>query len=106
MTEEVEAAAPAVPVEVGEHTCGEGDGHTTYPAALASQEAVCESEELFTRLLQDLNAKLQTAQPKKFRPSKYRVPTGEQSQAAVMQGQQQGPETYAFALVLHKATPH
>lgn len=75
MTEEVEAAAPAAPVGVKEHSCGDDDGHTTYPAALASQEAVCEDGELFTRLLQDLNAKLQTAQPKKYRPSKYRVPT-------------------------------
>jgi hypothetical protein len=79
MTEEVEAAAPAAPVDVKEHTCGEEDGHTTYPAALANQEAVCEDGELFTRLLQDLNAKLQTAQPKKYRPSKYRVPTGERA---------------------------
>ncbi|KAF6265476.1 hypothetical protein COO60DRAFT_957936 [Scenedesmus sp. NREL 46B-D3] len=74
MTEEVEAvAAPQVAVE--QHTCGEEDGHTLYPAALASQQAVFEDGELFTRLLQDLNAKLQTAQPKKYRPSKYRVPT-------------------------------
>jgi hypothetical protein len=92
MTEEVEAAAPEVPVEVEEHAFGEEDGHTTYPAALASQEAVCESEELFTRLLQDLNAKLQTAQPKKYRPSKYRVPIGERARAAVMQSQQQGSD--------------
>lgn len=79
--EEVEAAAPAAPVGVKEHSCGDDDGHTTYPAALASQEAVCEDGELFTRLLQDLNAKLQTAQPKKYRPSKYRVPTGKCGQA-------------------------
>jgi hypothetical protein len=86
MTEEVEAAAPAALVEVEEHKCGEDDGHTTYPAPLASQEAVCDSEELFTRLLQDLNAKLQSAQPKKYRPSKYRVPTGERAQAAAVEG--------------------
>jgi hypothetical protein len=81
MTEEAEAAAPAARVDVKEHSCGEEDGHTTYPAALATQEAVCEDGELFTRLLQDLNAKLQTAQPKKYRPSKYRVPIGKRAQA-------------------------
>lgn len=75
----VEADAPPAPAAPpATHTVSAGeDGATLYPAALASHEAVCEDEALFTRLLQDLNAKLQAAEPRKYRPARYRVPTGE-----------------------------
>lgn len=78
---EVEAPAPVEAPKV--HTLGEDSGLTTYPGPLATQEAVVEDQQLFIRLLQDLNAKLQTAQPKKYRPSKYRVPTGETCQEGI-----------------------
>lgn len=72
---DIEAPAPAEVPKV--HTPGEDSGLTTYPVALATQEAILEDQQLFTSMLQDLNAKLQNAQPKKYRPSKYRLPTGE-----------------------------
>jgi len=65
-----------------EHVIKQQDSLTLYPAALATHEEVVDQEkrDLFKALLQDLNAKLQTAEPRKFRPSKYRVPTGTLSQ--------------------------
>lgn len=50
--------------------------HTKYPAALASHQQVLEDKELFLALLQDLCTKLQDAEPKQWRPTKFRVPTG------------------------------
>lgn len=50
--------------------------HTLYPSPLASHETVLEDKELFLSLLQDLCTKLQEAEPKQYRPTKFRVPTG------------------------------
>jgi hypothetical protein len=71
---EVDVKPPAAQ----EHVIKQQDSLTLYPAALATHEEVVDQEkrDLFKALLQDLNAKLQTAEPRKFRPSKYRVPTG------------------------------
>jgi hypothetical protein len=69
--------APAGPQEALEHAVEIIDGeHTKYPAALASHERVLEDKELFLALLQDLCTKLQDAEPKQWRPTKFRVPTG------------------------------
>lgn len=50
--------------------------HTKYPQALATHEAVLGDKQLFLDLLQDLCTKLQDAEPRQFRPTKFRVPTG------------------------------
>lgn len=69
--------APAAPQKDLEHAIEIIDGeHTKYPAALASHEKVLEDKELFLALLQDLCTKLQDAEPKQWRPTKFRVPTG------------------------------
>lgn len=70
------AAPPEVPPSLEHDVVIEEDEHTKYPAALASHEGVLEDKQLFLGLLQDLCTKLQDAEPKKFRPTKFRVPTG------------------------------
>jgi hypothetical protein len=50
--------------------------HTKYPAPVLTHEKVLEDKELFLALLQDLCTKLQDAEPKLWRPTKFRVPTG------------------------------
>lgn len=79
-------AAPQAPDEADdealEHAVEIEEGvHTLYPQALTSHEAVLGDKQLFMELLQDLLAKLQYAEPPKYRPGKFRVPTGERQQA-------------------------
>lgn len=70
-------AAPEVAPVLQEHDVVIEEGeHTKYPAPLASHEKVLEDKELFLALLQDLCTKLQDAEPKQWRPTKFRVPTG------------------------------
>jgi hypothetical protein len=72
--------APEAPAEAPaalEHDIVLEDGeHTKYPAPLSTHEKVLEDKELFLALLQDLCTKLQDAEPKLWRPTKFRVPTG------------------------------
>lgn len=60
-----------------EHDVVIEDGeHTKYPAPLATHDKVLEDKELFLALCQDLCTKLQDAEPRLWRPTKFRVPTG------------------------------
>ena len=75
MEPEPAATAEVAPSQEHDVVIEEGE-HTMYPAALASHETVLEDKQLFLSLLQDLCTKLQDAEPKKFRPNKFRIPTG------------------------------
>jgi hypothetical protein len=68
--------APEAPAPQEHQVVTEDGEHTKYPAALASHQQVLEDKGLFLALLQDLCTKLQDAEPKQWRPTKFRVPTG------------------------------
>lgn len=73
----VQSPTSGAPAPDAIHVSGVGtDGLTTYPAALATQDAVVSDAALFVCLLTDLNSRLQGCNPRRFRPSKYRIPTG------------------------------
>ena len=88
------APAPAEPAPVLEHDVVIQEGeHTAYPAPLASHEKVLQDKGLFLALCEDLCTKLQDAEPRQWRPTKFRVPTG-----ALAEGDRLGAVAAAVAV--------